>query len=286
MNAHRPHDGVGRGVSCKRHVQPNIALHGDALRFGRKVPHPCAGRGEKANRDHALSTVVKHRAAVSCRGVERRKLRRSDGRWGLIAVALDDPSLDVGRLECVKGQPQLLDGGEATDPQQVLLQGPDEPLGTAVALGLTDEGGRARDDEESQLTLVIVGDELAPVVVVSPPATPSAKAPKQARTPRPPERQAPATPAPDPRLVAAGASRSACAWPTCGGVAMALARLRQHVGRRSAGPVPRVVVSIIATSSCASSKRAIAQPDQGCPSGCSRAADAPPPGRGSASGSA
>jgi hypothetical protein len=84
---------------------------------------------------------VRHRAADSCRGVERRELGGSDRRWGLVAVTLDDPSLVVGGLECEERQPQLLDGVEAADPEQILLQGPDEPLDTAVALGLADEGG-------------------------------------------------------------------------------------------------------------------------------------------------
>jgi hypothetical protein len=40
-----------------------------------------------------------------------------------------------------------------------------EALGTAVALGLADEGGRGLDAEEGQLALEVVGDELAAVVV-------------------------------------------------------------------------------------------------------------------------
>jgi hypothetical protein len=42
-------------------------------------------------------------------------------------------------LERDEGQPQLLDGREVANPQQVLLQGPDEALGTAVAFGLAHE---------------------------------------------------------------------------------------------------------------------------------------------------
>jgi hypothetical protein len=68
-------------------------------------------------------------------------------------VALDDPGVVVGVLEGVQGQAQVLDGGEAADPEQVLLEGADEALDAAVALGLTDEGGRARDAEEGELAL-------------------------------------------------------------------------------------------------------------------------------------
>ena len=57
----------------------------------------------------------------------------------LVAVPLDDPGLVVGSLEREERQTQLLDGREVADPQQVLLQGPDEPLGTAVAFGLAHE---------------------------------------------------------------------------------------------------------------------------------------------------
>jgi hypothetical protein len=41
----------------------------------------------------------------------------------------------------------------------------DEALDAAVAPGLAHEGGRALDAEEGQLKLVVVGDELAAVVV-------------------------------------------------------------------------------------------------------------------------
>jgi hypothetical protein len=80
-------------------------------------------------------------------------------------VALDDPAVVVGVLEGVQGQAQVLDGGEAADPEQVFLERADEALDAAVALGLAHEGGRARDAEEGDLPLVVVGDELAAVIV-------------------------------------------------------------------------------------------------------------------------
>ena len=60
----------------------------------------------------------------------------SDLSGRLVAVPLDDPGLVVGSLERDECQPQFLDGREVADPQQVLLQGPDEALGTAIAFRL------------------------------------------------------------------------------------------------------------------------------------------------------
>src|ERR671910_930762 len=116
---------------------------------------------------------------------KRRRLRRSDGRGGLVAMALDDPGLVVDLLEPVQRHAQLLDGVEAADPQQVLLKGPDEALDTAVALGLAHESRRALDAEEGELALVVVGDELIAVVVAELQAAsvPPAKPPKAVRTP-------------------------------------------------------------------------------------------------------
>ena len=54
----------------------------------------------------------------------------------LVAVAFDDPGLVVGLLELLERCTQLLDGFEAADPEQVLLEDPDEPLGAAIAFGL------------------------------------------------------------------------------------------------------------------------------------------------------
>ena len=75
----------------------------------------------------------------------------------------------------MQGQAQLLDGVEAADPEQVLPQRADEALDAAVALGLAHEGGRAFDPEEGELPLVVIGDDLAAMIVRSfrPPAMPS-----------------------------------------------------------------------------------------------------------------
>src|SRR5207248_2552747 len=49
--------------------------------------------------------------------------------------------------------------------QQVFLEGTDEPLGTAVALGRPDEGGRTLDPEEGDLLLEVVRHVLRSMVV-------------------------------------------------------------------------------------------------------------------------
>src|SRR4051794_13611705 len=81
-----------------------------------------------------------------------------------VAVPLADPALVVGLPKGAEGRPRLLDGREVADPQQVLLQGPDEALGTAVAFGLAHERRRALDTQEADLGLEVVADVLAPVI--------------------------------------------------------------------------------------------------------------------------
>src|SRR4051794_12505892 len=60
---------------------------------------------------------------------------------------------------------ELLDGVEGAHPEQVLLQGPDEPLRTAVPLRRPHEGRRTRDAQEGKLLLEGVRHVLAPVIV-------------------------------------------------------------------------------------------------------------------------
>ena len=52
-----------------------------------------------------------------------------------MAVALDQLVLLVGPLEREEGLSQILDRVEPADPEQVLLQRPDEQVGTADAFG-------------------------------------------------------------------------------------------------------------------------------------------------------
>ena len=65
-----------------------------------------------------------------------------------MSAALDQPVLVVEVcLNSMQGEAELLDGGEGPDPEEVLLQGPDEALRAAVALGRADEGGGRRGPE-------------------------------------------------------------------------------------------------------------------------------------------
>ena len=57
-----------------------------------------------------------------------------------VSVPFDQPVFVVGPLEGEQGKPELLDGAEGPEPQEVLLQGPDEALGAAVAFGRADKG--------------------------------------------------------------------------------------------------------------------------------------------------
>ena len=52
----------------------------------------------------------------------------------------DQPVFVVGPLEVDQGETEILDGPECPDPEEVLLERPDEALGAAVALWRPDEG--------------------------------------------------------------------------------------------------------------------------------------------------
>src|SRR4029453_3605743 len=80
-------------------------------------------------------------------------------------MPLDDPALVVGPLEREQRQTQLLDGIEAADPEQVLLQHANKSFGAAVALRLAHEGRRALDAEKADLDLEVVAHVLASVIV-------------------------------------------------------------------------------------------------------------------------
>src|SRR6187455_2440111 len=82
-----------------------------------------------------------------------------------MAVPLDQPAFVVGPPELDEGEAEFLDGSEGPDPEEVLLQRPDEPLGAAVALGGADEGRRRRGAEPGDLLLEVARHVLAAVVV-------------------------------------------------------------------------------------------------------------------------
>jgi len=63
---------------------------------------------------------------------------------GAVAETLQDPLLVVEVLKLQQRLPQVFHRLERADPEEVLLEGPDEPLGAAVALRRPDEGGAGR----------------------------------------------------------------------------------------------------------------------------------------------
>ena len=63
----------------------------------------------------------------------------------------DEPSFIVAPGECDELGAQFLDGFERPHPEQVLLQGSDEALGDAIALGFAHEGRRSFDAQTFDL---------------------------------------------------------------------------------------------------------------------------------------
>jgi len=60
---------------------------------------------------------------------------------------------------------ELLDGLDSPEQKQVLLQGPDETFGAAVALRGANEGWRAFGAYEAELVPEIIGDIVDTVIV-------------------------------------------------------------------------------------------------------------------------
>ena len=80
-------------------------------------------------------------------------------------MPLDQRVFVVGPPEVDQGEAQFLDRPEGADPEQVLLERPDETLGAAVAFGRPDEGRRRRGSEPCDLFLEIAEHVLASVIV-------------------------------------------------------------------------------------------------------------------------
>src|SRR5690348_14351571 len=80
-------------------------------------------------------------------------------------MELDQPLLIAPPLELAEGLDQIGDRGEVPDPEQVLLQGPDEALRDPVSFGLPDEARRAGHAEEGQLPLEVVAPVGAAMIV-------------------------------------------------------------------------------------------------------------------------
>ncbi|RLT36023.1 MAG: hypothetical protein DWI59_00280 [Chloroflexi bacterium] len=88
-----------------------------------------------------------------------------DSRRRAAAMPFDQPLLVVALREGDKREAEFLDRGEGLDPPQLPLQGADEALGTAVALGSGDKRRCGTDAQEAQLVLKMVAHVLAAVVV-------------------------------------------------------------------------------------------------------------------------
>ena len=82
-----------------------------------------------------------------------------------IADSPDDPVVFEAFPELPERGLEFRDGGEASEPEQLLLEGADEPLDSAVAFGLPDEGRAGRDPGGAEFVLEGVAEELAAVVV-------------------------------------------------------------------------------------------------------------------------
>ena len=70
-----------------------------------------------------------------------------------MSVALGEPAFVVEDAPFLEGLVEFLDGVEVADPEELFLEGSDEALGDAVALGFADEGGAGPDTEKADFLL-------------------------------------------------------------------------------------------------------------------------------------
>jgi hypothetical protein len=84
---------------------------------------------------------------------------------GTIVVPSDEPSFVVTSGEFDECGSQLFDRIEGSHPQQILLQGSDEALCDAVALGLSHEGRRSFDPQAFDFVLEIAGHVVGAMIV-------------------------------------------------------------------------------------------------------------------------
>src|SRR5215813_14113564 len=82
-----------------------------------------------------------------------------------MAMPPDQPLAVVALPEGEQGLAEGLDRGEVLHPEELFFQGPDEALGTAVALRFPHEGRAARDPQEAQLGLEVIAHELAAMIL-------------------------------------------------------------------------------------------------------------------------
>ena len=95
----------------------------------------------------------------------RERKRASDDGGCAEAEPLDQPLLVIGLLEGAQGLLQVLDIRDVPHPQQLFLEGAEEPFDATVAFRLADEGRRRHDAEEPHLGLKVVAHVLTAVVV-------------------------------------------------------------------------------------------------------------------------
>src|SRR4051794_19894607 len=93
------------------------------------------------------------------------KLALPHGGGRLKPMPFDEPGCVVDLPKDEQRLTEVLDGVEGAYPEQVLLQGSDEALRTAISLRSPHEGGRTRDAQEGEFLLEGVGHVLAPVIV-------------------------------------------------------------------------------------------------------------------------
>ena len=77
----------------------------------------------------------------------------------------DEPGFIVAAGECDELGAQFLDCFERPHPEQVFLQGSDEALSDAVALGFAHEGRRSFDAQTFDLVLEIAGHVIGAMIV-------------------------------------------------------------------------------------------------------------------------
>ena len=95
----------------------------------------------------------------------KRPLFGADLTWRPVPVPLAQPACVVSLHELAEFSGQILDGVEVPDPQDLLLDRADQPLGHAISLRLAHERRRALDAEEAYFSLEVRGGVVRAVVV-------------------------------------------------------------------------------------------------------------------------
>ena len=83
----------------------------------------------------------------------------------LEAQTLNQPVLVVESAKLFQCPNQFRDRLEVPDPQQLLLEGPEEAFNTAIAFRLANECRRRLDPQEGEFVLQVVAHELGGVIM-------------------------------------------------------------------------------------------------------------------------